>query len=183
MSEYNIVVLGDGGVGKSCCTIYMVQKHFVEEYDPTIEDSYRKRCVIDGDSCVLDILDTASGSCDPSPYQEAYCRIADGFLLVFSVTNRPSFDSIARLYNEILRYKDTDKVPAIICGNKVDLKELRQVMEHEAVELGDALGIPYLELSAKDGTNVENAFYNLCRLIRIQSEPILPQKHSNQRRK
>jgi small GTP-binding protein len=46
-------------VGKSALTIQLIQNHFVEEYDPTIEDSYRKQVVIDGETCQLDILDTA----------------------------------------------------------------------------------------------------------------------------
>jgi small GTP-binding protein len=46
-------------VGKSALTIQLIQNHFVDEYDPTIEDSYRKQVVIDGETCLLDILDTA----------------------------------------------------------------------------------------------------------------------------
>ncbi|CAH8519635.1 unnamed protein product [Schistosoma mattheei] len=59
MTEYKLVVVGAGGVGKSALTIQLIQNHFVEEYDPTIEDSYRKQMVIDGEICLLDILDTA----------------------------------------------------------------------------------------------------------------------------
>ena len=43
MTEYKLVVVGAGGVGKSALTIQLIQNHFVEEYDPTIEDSYRKQ--------------------------------------------------------------------------------------------------------------------------------------------
>ena len=46
-------------MGKSALTIQLIQNHFVDEYDPTIEDSYRKQVVIDGETCLLDILDTA----------------------------------------------------------------------------------------------------------------------------
>ena len=79
LTEYKLVVVGGGGVGKSALTIqfiqvsknlfedillgydssHLLQSHFVEEYDPTIEDSYRKQCVIDDEVAVLDILDTA----------------------------------------------------------------------------------------------------------------------------
>ena len=54
--EYKIVVLGGGGVGKSALTIRLVTNNFLEEYDPTIEDSYRKSVVIDEKACLLDIL-------------------------------------------------------------------------------------------------------------------------------
>ena len=57
--NYKICVLGDGGVGKTALTIQLCSNHFVEEYDPTIEDSYRKQVVIDDESCLLEILDTA----------------------------------------------------------------------------------------------------------------------------
>ena len=59
IKEYKLVVVGGGGVGKSALTIQFIQSHFVDEYDPTIEDSYRKQCVIDEEVALLDILDTA----------------------------------------------------------------------------------------------------------------------------
>jgi GTPase KRas protein len=59
MTLHKIVVLGDGGVGKTALTIQLCLSHFVETYDPTIEDSYRKQVVIDEIPCVLEVLDTA----------------------------------------------------------------------------------------------------------------------------
>ena len=59
MREYKLVVLGSGGVGKSALTVQFVQGIFVEKYDPTIEDSYRKQIEVDGQQCMLEILDTA----------------------------------------------------------------------------------------------------------------------------
>ena len=53
------MVLGSGGVGKSALTVQFVQGIFVEKYDPTIEDSYRKQVEVDGQQCMLEILDTA----------------------------------------------------------------------------------------------------------------------------
>ena len=71
MREYKIVVLGSGGVGKSALTVQFVQGIFVEKYDPTIEDSYRKQVEVDGQQCMLEILDTA-GTVSNSPLQILY---------------------------------------------------------------------------------------------------------------
>ena len=57
--EYKIVIVGGGGVGKSAITLQFISNQFMQEYDPTIEDSYRRQCVIDGETAILDILDTA----------------------------------------------------------------------------------------------------------------------------
>lgn len=54
LTRYKLVVVGDGGVGKSALTIQFFQKLFVTDYDPTIEDSYIQHCEIDGQLCVLD---------------------------------------------------------------------------------------------------------------------------------
>jgi GTPase KRas protein len=57
--EYRLVIVGGGGVGKSAITLQFISNQFMQEYDPTIEDSYRRQCVIDGETALLDILDTA----------------------------------------------------------------------------------------------------------------------------
>jgi GTPase KRas protein len=59
LTRFKLVVLGAGAVGKSCMTVQLVSHHFVDFYDPTIEDSYRKQTVIDEEVVQLDILDTA----------------------------------------------------------------------------------------------------------------------------
>ncbi len=59
METMRLVLLGSGGVGKSCITIRYVQDSFVLEYDPTIEDSYRRQVEVDGQQVMLEILDTA----------------------------------------------------------------------------------------------------------------------------
>lgn len=67
--EYKLVVVGDGAVGKSALTIQFIQAHFVTDYDPTIEDNYRKQCAVDGEVVMLDILDTAG--------QDEYAALRD----------------------------------------------------------------------------------------------------------
>jgi small GTP-binding protein len=121
----------------------LIQSHFVDEYDPTIEgrrpvssiycgsvliaiDSYRKRCVIDTEDALLDVLDTA-GQEEYSAMREQYMRTGEGFLLVYSITSRQSFEEIMTFQQQILRVKDKDYFPIIVVGNKCDLEGERQV--------------------------------------------------------
>ena len=163
--EYKIVVVGSGGVGKSALTIQFIQSHFVEEYDPTIEDSYRKQAVIDDEVAVFDILDTA-GQEEFSAMREQYMYSGEGFLLVYSITDKRSFEDTHRFYNQILRVKDRSEFPMILVGNKSDLEYDRVVTEHEGMNLSQQLRIPYVETSAKNRTNVDKAFHDLIRVIR-----------------
>jgi GTPase KRas protein len=159
LREYKLVVVGGGGVGKSCLTIQLIQSHFVDEYDPTIEgesprfisraeptassqgcvnnmadsesssaDSYRKQCVIDDEVALLDVLDTA-GQEEYSAMREQYMRTGEGFLLIYSITSRQSFEEIMTFQQQILRVKDKDYFPIIVVANKCDLEKERVVSE------------------------------------------------------
>ncbi|XP_022240778.1 ras-related protein M-Ras-like isoform X1 [Limulus polyphemus] len=168
---YILVVVGDGGVGKSALTIQFFQKLFVTDYDPTIEDSYIQHTEIDGQWCVLDVLDTA-GQEEFSAMREQYMRKGDGFLLVYSVTDNQSYENIHNFHTQILRVKDRDIYPMILVANKVDLVHLRVVSEEQGRELAALLKIPYIETSAKDPPlNVDTAFHDVVRIIRDQPPP------------
>ncbi|THD27805.1 Ras protein let-60 [Fasciola hepatica] len=177
MTEYKLVVVGAGGVGKSALTIQLIQNHFVEEYDPTIglnnninlpllyiEDSYRKQVVIDGEICLLDILDTA-GQEEYSAMRDQYMRTGEGFLCVFAMNNYKSFEDINQYREQIKRVKDADEAPMVLVGNKLDLTH-RAVCANEAKMLANSYGIPYVETSAKTRQGVDEAFYTLVREIR-----------------
>ena len=109
-----------GGVGKSALTIQLIQNHFVDEYDPTIEDSYRKQVVIDGETCLLDILDTA-GQEEYSAMRDQYMRTGEGFLCVFAIDNMKSFEDIESYRGQIRRVKDADDIP-MICKSLLIIK-------------------------------------------------------------
>ncbi|XP_065129209.1 GTPase KRas [Paramisgurnus dabryanus] len=168
MTEYKLVVVGAGGVGKSALTIQLIQNHFVDEYDPTIEDSYRKQVVIDGETCLLDILDTA-GQEEYSAMRDQYMRTGEGFLCVFAINNVKSFEDVHLYREQINRVKDSDNVPMVLVGNKSDLAS-RTVETRQAQELARSYGVPFVETSAKTRQGVEEAFYSLVREIRKYKE-------------
>lgn len=164
-TEYKLVIVGGGGVGKSALTIQLIQNHFIDEYDPTIEDSYRKQVSVDDQTCILDILDTA-GQEEYSAMRDQYMRTGQGFLCVYAITSRSSFDETKSFREQILRVKDSDKVPLVLIANKCDLETDRQVSKADGQELAKSFGVPFFESSAKSRINVEESFFELVREIR-----------------
>ncbi|EEH42551.2 uncharacterized protein PADG_07371 [Paracoccidioides brasiliensis Pb18] len=141
--EYHIVVLG---------AAQFVQNVWIESYDPTIEDSYRKIVDVDGRQCILEI--------------ELYMKQGQGFLLVFSITSMSSLNELAELREQIIRIKDDENVPIVIVGNKSDLEEDRAVSRSRAFALSQQWGnSPYYETSARRRANVNEVFVDLCRQI------------------
>ncbi|ORY50481.1 hypothetical protein BCR33DRAFT_713272 [Rhizoclosmatium globosum] len=163
--QYHIVVLGDGAVGKTALTIQYCLNNFVEHYDPTIEDSYRKQVVVDNESCILEILDTA-GQEEYAAMGDQWLRMGDGFLLVYSITSRQSFNRVKRFHEHMIRVRQTDATPMVLVGNKCDMPGERQVSTQEGLELSKILKCAFIETSAKSKYNVENAFHLSVRVLR-----------------
>jgi len=161
---YRLVLVGLGGVGKSCLTIRFISQRFVEEYDPTLEDSYRKHVTVDKQECMLDIFDTA-GQEDFSAVRDQYMRTGDGFLCIYSITYSVSFLEVQKLYDHILRVKDADDIPFVLVGNKCDLEQSREVSKQQGEELAKEINVPFFEASAKTKINVNQIFYEVVREI------------------
>merc|ERR1711879_682174 len=165
---YKLVLVGGGGVGKSTLAIQFIQNHFIDvNYDPIIEDSYRKQVTIDDETCLLDILDTAG---QENFAIERDMRRGQGFLCTFAITSRYSLGEITSLRKKILRVRDEDKVPMVLVGNKCDLEEEREVTADDVQDVAKSFGCPIYETSAKARINVEEAFYELVREIRKDNQ-------------
>ncbi|KAI0981652.1 hypothetical protein GJ496_006458 [Pomphorhynchus laevis] len=168
---YKVIMLGSGGVGKSALTLRYMYEEFVEDYEPTKSDSYRKDISLDGEDVQIDILDTA-GQEDYAGIRDAYLRSGEGFLLVFSITDPESFSAIDDLREQIIRVKNHNaNIPSILVGNKVDLIDQRQVSMEEAQNRANQWNIQYIETSAKTKENVDSAFYELLKELRKQKYP------------
>jgi len=164
LREYKLVVLGSGGVGKSALTVQFVQGIFVEKYDPTIEDSYRQQVEIDGQQCMLEILDTA-GTEQFTAMRDLYMKNGQGFVLVYSIIAQSTFNDLPDLRDQILRVKDKDEVPMVLVGNKCDLTDQRVISTEQGEELAKKFSCAFLEASAKTRTNVDLIFNTLIRQI------------------
>lgn len=171
----------------------MCLNHFVETYDPTIEDSYRKQVVIDSQSCMLEVLDTA-GQEEYSSLRDQWIRDGEGFVLVYSINSRASFSRIKKFYTQIQRVKESSiaapsptmpgtnvpfpmgsqnrggPVPVMLIANKIDLVTEREVSTQEGSALAKQLGCDFVEASAKSCINVEKAFYDVVRHLRRQRQ-------------
>jgi len=167
--KYAVVVCGPGGCGKSCITNRYISQVFTDEYDPTIEDYYSKEISIDGKEGVIEILDTA-GQEEYSYMRDRYMRSGQGFICVYSITDRNSFEDVKKYKKKLWIIKDTDesqKIPFILVGNKLDLADQqRKVSKEEGEEFAKSFGAVFFESSAKDDINVDIIFESIVREIR-----------------
>ncbi|KAJ3289994.1 Ras GTPase [Blyttiomyces sp. JEL0837] len=187
-SKHTLVVAGGGGVGKSALTLQFIQGEFIDEYDPTIEDCYRKQIQIDSKPAILDILDTA-GQEEYSALREQYMRKGDGFLLCYAIDNPQSLLEASNLLLQIRRVKESEvldnhsmynnydvdimdsiaaRIPIILVATKCDLEMegLRLVSREDGIRAARTFGVPYIETSARARFNVVEAFEGLVRLVR-----------------
>ncbi|KAI8389060.1 related to Ras-related protein RSR1 [Nakaseomyces glabratus] len=173
MRDYKLVVLGAGGVGKSSLTVQFVQGVYLDTYDPTIEDSYRKTIEIDNKVFDLEILDTA-GVAQFTAMRELYIKAGMGFLLVYSVTDRDSLRELMELKEQVLRIKDSQRVPMVLVGNKADLVDDRIIPVEEGIGVSSQWGkVPFYETSALLRSNVDEVFVDLVRqIIRNEIETV-----------
>lgn len=156
-----IIMVGDSGVGKSCLLKSFMGDPFQQGYNSTIGVDFEiKPMNIDGRTVNLQIWDTA-GQERFRTITTSYYRISDAVLMVFDVTASDSFANL-RPWLEDVRLYARENVDVLVVGNKVDLKEDRQVDHATAKEFCDRHGLQYIETSAKRHVNVEGCFLKLA---------------------
>jgi len=158
-----LVLLGMGGVGKSSLVINWVTGKFFEDYDPTIEESYRKQCSFDSDSYVLEIFDIA-GQSDFESVRSQYMRIGDAFISIYAINDIPSFREAVQYYDEVYMVKEKN-APFVLVGNKCDKEDERVVTYETGLDVAGKKNWPFLETSAKTGVNVANVFETAAREV------------------
>ena len=172
--------MGDGGAGKTALTIQYVAHHFAESYDPTIEDSYRRNCEVQNKAALVEILDTA-GQIEFTALRDCWIREAEGFMLVYSITCRTSFETLNDFVTQIERCKEGSRYRVIVVGNKLDREGERKVTTAEGHQYAEEHGFEFIEASAKTRENVECAFTCLLNSIAAEKQVSDAKKGSKKR--
>ena len=182
--RYKIAVLGDGGVGKSAITIQFTSGIFATDYDPTIEDAYRIDVEVDGEVVGLDIIDTAGQEIFQA-VRERYIKDGEGFLLVYSITEKSTLNTVKSIQALIEKVKDTGMpTPIILVGNKCDLEAHREISKGEGELLARSWQCPFFETSAKERINIDETFHELVRRMkRYQSATSQEKKKKKEKSK
>uniref|UniRef100_A0A8C3UMB3 small monomeric GTPase n=2 Tax=Catharus TaxID=9184 RepID=A0A8C3UMB3_CATUS len=171
-AQVRLAVLGARGVGKSAMIVRFLTKRFIGDYEPNTGSLYSRLVHLDGDHVAVQIQDTpgciqAQEDCVQVPDSLSRCvKWAEGFLLVYSITDYSSYQSVQPLYQLIRKVHPDARTPIIIVGNKADLLHARQVQAKEGLQLADELGSLFLEIStSEDSQGVCDVFQYLCKEV------------------
>ncbi|KAF9493384.1 rap 1A [Pleurotus eryngii] len=171
MRQFNVVLLGAGGVGKSALTVRFVKDQFLDHYDPTIEEEYRRTITVDNELTSLEVLDTA-GAEQFTSLNEVYIKAGRGFILVFSLTQEASLKEVENIRQQIYQIKGGGtNVPIVVVGTKLDLQSEREVQHATIQSLASRWNLPFYETSAKRNWHVNDVFEDIVRQMRERYPP------------
>ncbi|KAH9678710.1 ras-related protein rabd2c [Citrus sinensis] len=165
---FKLLLIGDSGVGKSCLLLRFADDSYLDSYISTIGVDF---LVI---SFVLNMQWDTAGQERFRTITSSYYRGAHGIIIVYDVTDQESFNNVKQWLNEIDRYA-SENVNKLLVGNKCDLTDKKVVSYETAKAFADEIGIPFMETSAKDSLNVEQAFMAMTADIknRMASQPAM----------
>jgi len=169
LSEVKIVVAGAPGVGKSALTVRFLTKRYIGEYDHQSDTRYKHEILVDGDPVIFEICDTCPKNLSDLPPAETMTW-ADGLVLVYSITDRSSFNYVKQVWQHVqdLRGTHGKEVPMVLLGNKGDMVHLRQVSSEEGEILAKDFDCNFGEVAAADQVvEVAEAFHELCRDVHL----------------
>ena len=162
--SYKLLIVGDSNTGKSCLMSRFTGGEFEDDYLPTIAVDYKSCTVeLDGIKTKLWVWDT-SGDPRFETITTFYYRGVDGILIAYSTTRKESFCNVPSWVEKAKKFGPPD-VKLIIVGTGCDCKD-REVDYFTARDFANEQQLPFLEVNAKDGTNIELAFLTLIQEIR-----------------
>ncbi|CAG9330568.1 unnamed protein product [Blepharisma stoltei] len=166
---FKYIIIGDSGVGKSCFMLQFTDRRFKNDHDLTIGVEFGSRTIKINDKAIkLQMWDTA-GQENFRSITRSYYRGAVAALLLYDVTNRDSFTNIERWLAEAKTNANHD-ITVILVGNKVDLESNRAITAEEGEKFASEHGILFIEASAKEAFNVDEAFVNSAKAVLVKLE-------------
>ncbi|XP_066275877.1 ras-related and estrogen-regulated growth inhibitor-like isoform X1 [Branchiostoma lanceolatum] len=159
--QVRVAVVGDSSVGKSALSVRFLARRFLPEYAPAQELLYERQVAVDGHLIPLVVHDTASQVSSPSSIFQA-----DGVLVLYSITNKRSFDTAKKYLEIIATEPGFENLPTVLVGHKSDLQHLRQVAYTHAQQLAWDVGCSFYEVSSESGTeSVDHVFHTIIRQV------------------
>ncbi|XP_014031462.1 ras-related and estrogen-regulated growth inhibitor-like protein [Salmo salar] len=174
MNDIKLALLGSEGAGKSAVLVRFLTKRFIGEYASNSNSLYRKRLSIEGRLLHLEVFDPCSQSGESKCILEEPVEWADGFIVVYNISDRTSFLNAQNILCQIKEARgesckgEMDKMDIPIClvGNKQDLCHARQVFEEEGCALAQEHRCHFQEVSAaEDYLEISNLFTKLIRHV------------------
>ncbi|XP_041442820.1 ras-like protein family member 12 [Xenopus laevis] len=169
--ECNIVLLGCRGAGKSALTVKFLTRRFISEYDPFLEDTYTSEEVVDQQTVLVRVMDTADQNGPVNP--ERYLHWANAFLVVYSIDNKKSFEGCCQYLDIISQYNRgaLHENLVLLLGNKLDMERYRQVSKADGSALASRHGCLFREVSAcLDFRLVQQVFHEAIQEARREAE-------------
>ncbi|CAN9501003.1 unnamed protein product [Ophioblennius macclurei] len=165
-----MAVVGGGGVGKTALVVRFLTRRFIGDYERNAGSLYSREVQVDGEQVTIQVQDTPGVEMTDNGVSlpdHVTCAIqwADAVVLVYSVTDRRSFDLIEQLHQLVVRTGGgaNNAAPVVLLANKADLLHLRRVDAQQGPLLAAALGCSFFEVSAsEDYSQVHAAFHRLC---------------------
>lgn len=166
---FKYLIIGNSGVGKSCLLLRYADDVYTDKHIITIGVDFKiKTLNIEGKKVKTNIWDTA-GQERFKNITVSYYKGAAGVMVVYDITDLESFNKVNEWLIEIEK-NAPNNVYKILVGNKCDLDDQRQVSYDQGKELADTYGMKFIETSAKNATNVDEAFLTMTKeILRIKS--------------
>jgi len=186
-SEPRVVVLGAGGIGKSCLSIRFIKGTYEENYDPTIEEAYEKIMTINGQPTRMQVLDTAGLDQYTNVSSDMYLKPNSAYILAFALDDYETLKALQPLYRQLRNWESAQRQrtekpfrsPVCLVGTKCDRVNERVVRREKLETQAANWKLSYFETSAKDNVGVEAPFQHLTELLvalAAEQEALNPKK-------
>ncbi len=159
---FKVVVLGDGGIGKTSICNYLTTGEFFGSYKLSIgADFFSKKLVVDGEEVTLQICDIG-GQDQFAEISNIFTKGAHGAILCYDTTRRDTLDSLDRWINKL----EDINIPKVLVSTKNDVEELREVLNEEGLETAKRLNISfYIPTTSLKGIGITETFEAISKLM------------------